>query len=134
MVDAFLELQGIILDKGSSRKALAVASRDIHLEDEFAPNTIYLLELQEGQNAAGGRFGGFGQRGISRIVSFTNTAGAWRKEVDITESEQLKDFEPPYHSAAMPLTLRDGKEVMVAGVIDEILVEDYNRKFRDKGS
>ncbi|MEE8186199.1 MAG: hypothetical protein V3T99_00880 [Nitrososphaerales archaeon] len=134
MVDAFLELQEIILDKGSSRRALAVASRDIHLENELALNTIYLIELQEGQNAAGGRFGGFGQRGVSRIISFTNISGAWRKEVEMTGSEQLKDFEPPYHAAAMPLTLPDGKEVMVAGVIDETLVEDYNRRFRDKGS
>jgi len=55
MVDAFLELQEIILDKGSSRRALAVASRDIHLENELALNTIYLIELQEGQNAAGGK-------------------------------------------------------------------------------
>jgi len=46
----------------------------------------------------------------------------------------LKDFEPPYHAAAMPLTLPDGKEVMVAGVIDETLVGDYDRRFRDKGS
>ena len=113
---------------------MVVASFDVHLEIESAINTIFLLELSAGQNAAGGRFGGFGQRGLDRVLSFTNTGGAWRKEIEIFGSENLVDFEPPYHAAAMPITLGDGTEIIVAGVVDDNLVVAYNSRFKAQGN
>ena len=49
------------------------------------------------------------------------------KSVEIPESN-LEGFEPPYHAAAMPITLDGGSEVMIAGVVDPTLVSEYDNR------
>lgn len=127
MDDSLQELVSLIKEKALNRRALVVAADDIHLESG-RKNTIYLLELSE-SNAAGGRGGGFGQRDVTRITCFVAENDVWTKQVDIFESSELEGFEPPHYAAIMPLTLPDSSEAIVAGVVDQILVKEYNEKF-----
>ena len=126
MGDSLQELVSLITEKAVNRQALVVSADDIHLELK-GKNTIYLLELGQG-NAAGGRGGGFGQRDVTRVTRFAENE-VWLKQIDIVEPSQLEGFEPPHHATAMPLTLPDGSEVVVAGVVDQILVREYDGKF-----
>ncbi|MAH21484.1 MAG: hypothetical protein CMO12_01575 [Thaumarchaeota archaeon] len=127
MDDSFQELVSLIKEKAVNRRALVISADDINLESE-RKNTIYLLELGE-SNAAGGRAGGFGQRNVTRITCFDAENDVWIKLVDIFESSKLKDFESPHYAATMSLILPDSSEAIVAGVVDQILVKEYNEKF-----
>jgi hypothetical protein len=50
--------------------------------------------------------------------------------LDVTGAEQLEGFELPYHAAAIPVVMQDGDQLMVAGVVDDALVKEYDSRFR----
>ncbi|MBI4258717.1 MAG: hypothetical protein HY619_07165 [Thaumarchaeota archaeon] len=133
MDDAFRELVELIKQKAVSRLALLVGVRDIRLDSKQDQNRIYVLELAV-SNAAGGRGGGFGQRNITRVSCFSLVDGEWSKVVDISDEASLDGFDPPYHATAMPITLEDGSEAMAAGVVDPMLVSEYDERFTASNS
>ncbi len=119
------ELVGLI---ESRMRCVYVAERPIDLTKLDEPNTIFLLQLPEGfSTAAGSRGGGFGERRILRVYQFVCGQGDCKK-VGVFESEGLTEtLELPYHAAAFPIILPDGRERLVSGVADEEFVAAYRR-------
>ncbi len=119
------ELVVLLKEKAEINLALLVSENDIHLNSN-QNNKIYVLEVDAGGHAAGGRGGGFGQRRFKKIYGFQCENGMCKKIVETTEN--LEDLDSGY-VVRLPITLPDGKEVMASCSIDSQLVQEYNRKF-----
>ena len=112
---------------GPSRVVM-VASREVDLQSLAGSNDLVLLKIAEGSLAAGGRGGGFGERRVVMVAHFRYKEGECEKLVEINDEARASEFEVPYYVARMPLVLRDGKEAMGYGVVDEELVRELVTK------
>jgi len=120
------ELSNLLSEKAEINLVLVVADNDIHLHSKDMQNRIYILEVETGGHAAGGRGGGFGQRRFRRICGFDCKDGTCKKILETTDN--LDDLDSGY-VVRMPLTLHDGREIMASCSIDSQLVQEYNRRF-----
>lgn len=115
-----------LLQKAESNLVLVVSDNDVNLNSKESKNRIYILEVDTGTHAAGGRGGGFGQRRFSKAYCFDYESGKCKKVMET--GENLDDLEPGM-VMRLPITLPDGKEVMASCSIDAQVVQEYNRKF-----
>ena len=120
------ELATILNQKAEINLALLVCENDIHLNSQNQKNRIYVLEVDAGGHAAGGRGGGFGQRKFKKVYGFEYENGSCRKFLET--SENIEDLDSGY-VVRLPITLPDGKEIMASCSVDSHLVQEYNRKF-----
>lgn len=120
------ELIALLKEKAEINLVLLVSENDIHLDAKNQKNRIYVLEVDAGGHAAGGRGGGFGQRKFRKIYGFDYENGNCKKILETVEN--LEDLDSGY-VVRLPITLPDGKEIMASCSIDSQLVQEYNRKF-----
>jgi hypothetical protein len=120
------ELVALLKEKAEINLALLVSENDIHLNLN-QKNRIYVLEVDAGGHAAGGRGGGFGQRRFKKVYGFEYENGSCRKFLET--SENLDDLDSGY-VVRLPITLPDGKEIMASCSIDTQHVQEYDAKFR----
>jgi len=120
------ELTALLKEKAEINLALLVSENDIHLNARNHKNRIYVLEVDAGGHAAGGRGGGFGQRKFKKIYGFDYENGNCKKILETIEN--LEDLDSGY-VVRLPITLPDGKEIMASCSIDSQLAQEYNRKF-----
>jgi hypothetical protein len=112
----------------SRMRCVYVSERPIDLTRLEEPNTIFVLQLPEGfSTAAGSRGGGFGERRILKVYQFACGQGDCRKVDEFESPEMTEALELPYHAAAFPIMLPDGKEKLVSGVADAEFVASYRR-------
>jgi hypothetical protein len=109
----------------SSGRRVYVVERELNLSRLGEKNTVYILELPTGSNAAGGRGGGFGERRITKVYHFECGEGLCRKVGEVEDDERLDALDLPYHATAMPIIDSEGKEKLVSGVIDASFVGSY---------
>ena len=121
------ELLTLLREKAETNLVLVVSDNDINLNSKEGKNRFYILEVETSTHAAGGRGGGFGQRKFKKVYGFDYENGACKKILET--SENLDDLDSGY-VVRMPITLPDGKEIMVSCSIDSMLVQEYDRKFR----
>ncbi|MFQ5940310.1 MAG: hypothetical protein ACE5KA_01235 [Nitrososphaerales archaeon] len=120
------ELLAILKEKAEINLVLVVADNEISLNLNEASNRIYLLEVDSGGHAAGGRGGGFGQRKFKKVHCFDFQNGICKKILET--SENLDDLDSGY-VVRMPIALPDGKEIMASCSINSMLIKEYNRRF-----
>ena len=108
-----------------SRK-LVVSSTDIDLSKKNSVD-IFLLLIQESRGSAGGRGGGSGARRIQRVLGYTCEGGNCNIIIDTSADSEIEKFEIPYSAVAMDIKLEDGKDIVVQGVVDPILVKNYKQ-------
>jgi hypothetical protein len=119
-----------LVDEGGRR--IFVAQLPIDLRTTIGKswvnvNCVYVLDLQQSvPGAAGGRVGGIGERKLQRIRRFQLEKEIWTKNYETDDAEKLEKFELPYHAASLGVTMPDGPEKVVTGVVDPQLVEIYN--------
>src|SRR5271169_4193965 len=95
----------------SRMRCVYVAERAIDLTKLDDPNTIFVLQLPEGfATAAGSRGGGFGERRILKIYQYACGQGDFKKLNEFEGQEATETIDLPYHAAAFPITLPDGRE------------------------
>jgi len=112
----------------SNRRCLYVAERPIDLTRLDEPNVIFILQLPEGfSTAAGSRGGGFGDRRVLKVYQYSCGAGDGKKVRESDSEEVTEKLDLPYHAAAFPIILPDGKEKLVSGVADAEFVAAYQR-------
>jgi hypothetical protein len=107
----------------SSRK-LIVSSTEIDLSKKVRVDIFFLL-VQESRGSAGGRGGGSGTRRIERIVAYTCENGECKNIFDTEDSSMIEKFEIPYSAVAMDIKLQDGNDLVVQGIVDPVLINDY---------
>jgi hypothetical protein len=123
-LSAFEELLQLIMEGG---RRIFVAQNPVDLTMRTGRNCVYVLELpSSAPGAAGGRIGGLGERRIQRLKRFQFQDGVWSKNYETDEITRLESFELPYHAAGIGVTVSDGPEKVVSGVIDPELVESYD--------
>ncbi len=120
------ELLTLLREKAETNLVLVVSDNDINLNSKGQKNIIYILEVDAGGHAAGGRGGGFGQRKFKKVYGFDYQDGNCKKIIET--SENLEDLDSGY-VVRLPIALPDGKEIMASCSIDSQLVQEYNRKF-----
>jgi len=120
------ELVALLKEKAEINLVLLVSENDIHLNAKNQKNRIYVLEVDAGGHAAGGRGGGFGQRRFKKVYGFEYEHGICKKFLETTEN--LEDLDSGY-VVRLPITLPEGKEIMASCSVDSQLVQEYNRKF-----
>lgn len=122
------DLQELVSLIQSNRRCLYVSERPIDLTRLDQPNVIFILQLPEGfATAVGSRGGGFGDRRILKVYQYSCGEGD-SKKVNESESEVVTEkLDLPYHAAAFPIILPDGKQKLVSGVADAEFVEAYRR-------
>jgi len=109
-------------------RCLYVAERPIDLTKLDESNTIFVLQLPEGfRTAAGSRGGGFGERRILKVYQYVCGQGDCKKVSESEDEEVTEKFDLPYHAAAFPIILPDGREMLVSGVADAEFVATYRR-------
>jgi hypothetical protein len=118
------ELTRLLSDK-SRRIFVAEDSVDLRVND--SRNCVYVLQLRESAlGAAGGRIGGIGERKLVKLYCFRSENREWIKVYETDNDEKLGRLELPYNAAGLSVTLPDGSEKVVSGVVDERLVQSYN--------
>lgn len=120
------ELPALLKEKAETNLVLLVSDNEINLNSKEGKNRIYVLEVDVGGHAAGGRGGGFGQRKFRKVYGFDYQDGICKKILET--SENLDDLDSGY-VVRLPIILADGKEIMASCSIDSQLVQEYNRKF-----
>ncbi len=118
------ELAHLLGEKG---RRILVAENPVDLKQLNGSNSIFVLQLPEGGNSAGGRAGGFGMRKIEKLYAFHVENGACRKLFEVDSPDKLDRFELPYHAAGTPVILPDGTEKVISGVIDPEFVAGYKQ-------
>jgi hypothetical protein len=106
----------------SAQRKLVVAK---DLPDLSRANTVFILFVEEGRGAAGGRAAGYGSRTISRVIGFRLENGSEAKFFDTSDPSLVRTFEVPYSATAMDIVLRDGSVAVVSGIVDPELVQTY---------
>ena len=121
---ALEEMTQLLAEKS---RRIFVAQAPIDLRSGEGKNCIYVLQLPtSAPGAAGGRIGGIGERRIQKLYCFRLDNGKWMKIYETENEERLEKFELPYHAAGLTVTLPDGTERVVSGVVDEEFVQKYN--------
>jgi len=122
------DLQEFVSLVESRVRCVYVAERPIDLTKLDEPNAIFVLQLPEGfSTAAGSRGGGFGERRILKVYQYSCGRGDCRK-IDVYESQEMTErLDLPYHAAAFPIILPDGREKLVSGVADAEFVAAYRQ-------
>lgn len=112
----------------SRMRCLYVAERPIDLTKLDEPNTIFVLQLPEGfTTAVGSRGGGFGERRLLKVYQYSCGNGDCKKVGVYDSQETTEKLDLPYHAAAFPIILPDGREKLVSGVADVEFVAAYRR-------
>jgi hypothetical protein len=106
------------------QRKLVVANTDIDLRSSNQ-NYIFILMVQESRGSAGGRAGGSGSRKIDKIIAFSCSKGVCNRYFETLEPEKIAQFEIPYSAVAMDIVLSTGKQVVVQGLIDHDIVNNY---------
>ncbi len=108
-------------------RRIFLAESDIDLRDSEGRNCVYVLQLPSSAlGAAGGRVGGVGERRVEKVLCFRKENGKWIKAYETDQPDKLERFELPYHAAGLSITLPDGSERVVSGVVDEEFIRKYN--------
>jgi hypothetical protein len=120
------EYQSIDAILASPQRKLVVANKDIDLSiNETGDMYIFIFMVLELPGSAGGRSGGSGSRRIDKIVAFTCSKMGCNKFFESLDIEQVDKFEVPYSAVAIDIKLSTGRDVVVQGVVDPSLVQNY---------
>ncbi len=112
----------------SRMRCVYLSERPIDLRQLDVPNTIFVIQLPEGfSTALGSRGGGFSDMHILRVFQYLCGQGDCRKVNQFEDREMTDRLDLPYHAAAFPIVLPDGREKLVSGVADPELVAAYRR-------
>lgn len=109
-------------------RRIFVAKTPIDLSSTKGENTVYVLQLPV-SGSAGGRIGGIGERRTDRLCCFHQVKGEWTKTFESSDTDKLERLELPYHASGLSVTLMDGTERVVSGVIDQEFVHLYDEAF-----
>src|SRR2546422_8584502 len=101
-----LEEISTILSGGG--RVIVIAENEVDLKSLRGKNTLFLLKVAEGSLAAGGRGGGFGERGGGAVLSFRYEEGVCEKIFETAEEGTVSKFEGPYYVTRMPMTMSEG--------------------------
>ena len=107
-------------------RKLVVASTDIDLR-KSEDCTVFVLLVEESLGSAGGRAGGSGSRKIGRILGFKRHQSRNDLIIDSQELEIINRFDVPYSAVDLDIILSTGRESVVQGIVDSILIEEYMR-------
>jgi hypothetical protein len=122
------DLQEFVSLIESRMRCLYVAERPIDLTRLDEPNVIFVLQLPEGfSTAVGSRGGGFGERRLLKVFQYSCGHGDFKKVGVYENPEMTEKLDLPYHAAAFPIILPDGREKLVSGVADSEFVAAYRR-------
>ena len=117
------ELESLLLNH---QRKLLVTYKELDLADISSFNQIFILLIEESKGSAGGRGGGSGSRKINQIIGFRIEDKNVKKIYETNEKDLIELFEIPYSAVAMDITLSDGKQIVVQGVIDPDMITSYN--------
>jgi hypothetical protein len=117
------ELESLLLNH---QRKLLVTYKELDLADISSFNQIFILLIEESKGSAGGRGGGSGSRKINQIIGFRIKDKNVKKIYETNEKDLIELFEIPYSAVAMDITLSDGKQIVVQGVIDPDMITNYN--------
>lgn len=117
------ELESVLLNH---QRKLLVTYKELDLADISSFNQIFILLIEESKGSAGGRGGGSGSRKINQIIGFRIEDKNVKKIYETSEKDLIELFEIPYSAVAMDITLSDGKQIVVQGVIDPDMITNYN--------
>ena len=117
------ELESLLLNH---QRKLLVTYKELDLADISSLNQIFILLIEESKGSAGGRGGGSGSRKINQIIGFRIEDKNVKKIYETNEKDLIELFEIPYSAVAMDITLSDGKQIVVQGVIDPDMITNYN--------
>ena len=106
------------------QRKLVVCQQDLSL-DKKAPNTVFVLMVEESRGSAGGRAAGSGSRRIERIFGFICEGGNPSKIFETEDASKIEGFDIPYSAVAMDIKLSDARDYVVQGVVDADLVSRY---------
>jgi hypothetical protein len=123
VLSALEELVALVSEKA---RRIFVAEKPVDLTFPEGRNCVYVLQLPDSYGSAGGRVGGIGERRIQKIYCFRKEEGRWLKAYESDDEGKLEKFELPYHAAGLSVTLPDGTERVVSGVVDAEFVQRYN--------
>lgn len=117
------ELESLLLNH---QRKLLVTYKELDLADISSFNQIFILLIEESKGSAGGRGGGSGYRKIDQIIGFRIENKNVEKFYETKEKDLIELFEIPYSAVAMDITLSDGKQIVVQGIIDPDMITNYN--------
>lgn len=106
------------------QRKLVVANSDIDLRNNNQ-NDIFILMVQESHGSAGGRAGGSGGCKIDKVIAFSCSKGICDRYFETFEPEKIDQFEIPYSAVAMDIILSTGKQMVVQGLIDPDIINNY---------
>jgi hypothetical protein len=105
-------------------RKIIVADSEIDLTAINAAD-IFILFIEESIGSAGGRAGGLGFRKIRKITRFSCANGRCVKSFETESAEAIELFDIPYSAVAMDITLSQGQQTVIQGVVDPSLVRSY---------
>lgn len=115
----------------SGTRCVYVTEHPVDLNKLDEANTIFVLQIPEGfSTATGSRGGGFGDRRLLRVYQYVCGDGDCKKMNEFDDKSVTEILELPYHAAAIPIILPEGKEKIVSGVVDIELVDEYRKAVR----
>ena len=117
------ELESLLLNH---QRKLLVTYKELDLADISSFNQIFILLIEESKGSAGGRGGGSGSRKINQIIGVRIEDKNVKKIYETNEKDLIELFEIPYSAVAMDITLSDGKQIVVQGIIDPDMITNYN--------
>lgn len=117
------ELESLIL---SAQRKLLVIYNELDLSELSSNNQIFILLVEESKGSAGGRGGGSGHRKIVQVTGFKIDNKKIEKIYDTKDENIIEKFEIPYSAVAIDIKLSDGRQIVVQGIIDQVMIKDYN--------
>ena len=108
----------------SKIRCVLVAQKPIDLGKLDEANSIFVLQLPEGIRTAMGSRGASG-RSLLRVYQFSCGGGECKMVKELEDEEVIGRLDLPYHATALGILMPDGKEWLLAGVVDEELVSAY---------
>ncbi len=110
-----------LLKRSEMNLTLVIAEEEL----SNANNTIYILEVDTNNNAAGGRGGGFGSRRFKRIYGFKIKDKISKK---IVESDDVDGIDIGYVTR-LPVMVND-EEIMISCSIDTDMICILNERYK----
>jgi hypothetical protein len=108
-----------LLKRSESNLSIVIAMKDLNDPN----NIIYILDIDDSSNSAGGRIGGFGYRKFKKIYAFKVIDN---KPIKILE-DNIDDIDIPY-VARLPISI-DNEEYMISCSIDSNLINLLNKRY-----